>query len=332
MKKIVIDVCGADLGTEVIVQGVKAALPEIRDHRLILVGDERLIRKALGDALISEYAIEILHTEDFITNHDAPTAAFKGREASSMVMALDRLKADPDCVGMLCAGNTGALMVGSIFRVGLAKGLRQPALASVLPTFNGRHMALVDCGASTDCKAADLVGFALMGEALMRAMHGVQEPKIALLSVGREDTKGNSLTKEAFALLSQQNMSFIGNIEGSDVLTGEADVVVCDGFTGNVVLKNAEAVAAYAMGLLEAPNASAETQACLAEIKKRLYSTFAYNAQGGAVFLGTRKAIVKMHGCASESTVASCIQQLIHLEEHHFSKSTLQAIEAWKND
>lgn len=331
MKKIVIDVCGGDLGAEVIVRGVKAALPEMGEHRLILVGDERIIRNTLGDALISEYQIEILHTEDYITNHDAPTAAFKGREGSSMVMALDRLKNDADCVGMLCAGNTGALMVGSIFRLGLARGLRQPALASALPTFNGKHMALVDCGASTDCKPEDLTGFALMGDAFVRAMYGVEEPKIALLSVGREDTKGNSLTKEAFALLKRQDICFIGNIEGSDVLTGEADVVVCDGFTGNVVLKNAEAVASYAMSLLDAPNASAETQECLSQIKKRLHSTFAYNALGGAVFLGTRKAIIKMHGCASESTAASCIQQLIRLEEHHFAESTLRTIEAWKN-
>lgn len=330
MKKIVIDVCGADLGIETIVRGVKDVLHDIDGYRLILVGNERIIRSVLGDSLISEYDIEILHTEDFITNLDAPTVVFKGREHSSMVMALDRLKTDPDCVGMLCAGNTGALMVGSIFRLGLAKGLRQPALASVLPCFNAKYVALVDCGASTDCKPEDLSGFALMGSALMRAMYGIDEPKVGLLSVGREEGKGSTLTKEAYALLQRQPIRFIGNIEGSDVLTGEADVVVCDGFTGNVVLKNSEVVANYAMSLLDVPNASAETQACLTQIKKRLYSTFAYNSQGGAVFLGTRKAIVKMHGCASESTVGSCIRQLVRLEDHHFTASTLRAIEEWK--
>lgn len=330
LKKIIVDVCGSDLGPETILRGIREALETVVGYRLVLVGDENVIRSTLGDACIARYGVEILPSEDVITNHDAPTAVFKGREKASMVMALDRLKSDERCVGMLCAGNTGALMVGSIFRLGLNQGLRQPALASDLPGFTDRHVMLVDCGANMDCKAEDLVGFALMGEAYMRAMYAIDRPKVALLSVGREDGKGNALTKSAFELLKQQKFDFIGNIEGSDVLTGEADVVVCDGFVGNVVLKNSEAVAKYAMSLLDVKDASAETRACLNTIKRRLFDSFAYNDQGGAVFLGTKKSIVKMHGCANESTVGACLRQLIRMENNNFAASTARALERRK--
>jgi len=330
MKKIVIDVCGSDYGPEVILRGVKESLDIIEDYGLVLVGDEGVIKDVLGADVIAERAIEILHATDVITNHDAPTAVFKGREQASMVMALDRLKSDPDCAGMLSAGNTGALMVGSIFRLGLAKGLRQPALASDLPCWCDKHMALVDCGAGVDCKPDDLAGFALMGDTYIRAMYGISSPKIGLLSVGREKGKGNTLTKDAFALLENLPISFIGNIEGCDIFSGEADVVVCDGFAGNVVLKNTEAAGHYAMSLLDVDGVSVETKEVLAKIKRQLFATFAYNAQGGAIFLGTRKTIIKMHGCATENTVKSCIGQMIRLENNNFAASTVKAIEGWK--
>ena len=330
MKKIIIDVCGSDFGPETILRGVKASLDLLSDYRLVLVGDENIIRETIGCKTIAQNEIEILHSEDVITNHDAPTAVFKGREKASMVMALDRLKSDADCVGMLSAGNTGALMVGSIFRLGLAKGMRQPALASDLPGFTDRHVILVDCGAGIDSKPDDLVGFALMGCAGFRAMYGAAEPKVALLSVGREDGKGNTLTKETFALLKQQPINFIGNIEGNDIFTGEADVVVCDGFVGNVVLKNAESVGLHAMRMLDVPDASPETREVLEKIKRQLFATFAYNDQGGAIFLGTKKAIVKMHGCATESTVRACIGQMIRMEDNNFAASAVSAAENWK--
>ncbi len=330
MRKIIIDVCGSDFGPETILRGVKGALDLLGNYQLIVVGDEPTVRAVLGEDVISEHGIEILHAEDVITNHDAPTAVFRGREKASMVMALDRLKSDDDCVGMLSAGNTGALMVGSIFRLGLAKGLRQPALASDLPGFGEKHVVLVDCGAGIDSKPEDLVGFALMGTACARAMYGVSSPKVALLSVGREEGKGNTLTKEAFALLKQQPIDFIGNIEGNDIFTGEADVVVCDGFTGNVVLKNVEAVAKHAVSMLDVPGVSAETQAILEKIKRQLFATFGYNDQGGAIFLGTAKSIVKMHGCATESTVRACIDQMIRMENNNLAASTVSAVESWK--
>lgn len=330
MKKIIIDVCGSDFGPETILRGIKDSLDLLVDYRLVVVGDEDTVRATLGVDVISKHGIEIMHAEDVITNLDAPTAVFKGREKASMVMALNRLKADDDCVGMLCAGNTGALMVGSIFRLGLAKGLRQPALASDLPCFTDKHVVLVDCGAGIDSKPDDLVGFALMGSACARALYGIDTPKVALLSVGREDGKGNTLTKEAFALLKQQPINFIGNIEGNDVFTGEADVVVCDGFVGNVVLKNAESVGRHAINMLDVPDASPETQAVLAKIKRQLFATFAYNDQGGAIFLGTQKSIVKMHGCATETTVRACIAQLIRMEDNNFAASTVSAVESWK--
>jgi len=188
----------------------------------------------------------------------------------------------------------------------------------------------VDCGANIDCKSEDLVGFALMGEAYMRAMYNLARPKVALLSVGREKGKGNALTKAAFELLEKQDIDFIGNVEGNDVLSGEADVIVSDGFVGNVVLKNSEAVGKFAMSMLDGWDASPETQLVLEKIKRRLFATFDYNSQGGATFLGTKKTIVKMHGCATETTVRACIEQLIRLENNRFAALTAQAVERWQ--
>jgi len=330
MKKIIIDVCGSDLGPQTILSGVRESLGLLGNYGLILVGDEKVIAETLGSDVISANQIEIIHAEDVITNHDAPTAVFRGREKASMVMALDCLKMDPDCVGMLSAGNTGALMVGGIFRLGLAKGLRQPALASALPAFVDKHVLLVDCGANVDAKADDMVAFALMGSAAYRAMYGVDQPKVGLLSVGREEGKGNVLTKEAFGLLKQQPVNFIGNIEGNDVFIGEADIIVSDGFTGNVVLKNAESVGLHALSILDIPDASPETQLVLDKIKKQLFAAFAYNDQGGAIFLGTKKAIVKMHGCATETTVRACIAQMIRMEDNNFAASVVNAVESRK--
>ncbi len=325
MKKVVIDIYGADKGPEPIIKGALNALEVFPDLGVIFVGERKII-----EAFVKENErVEIIETNDFISNDENPQVIFSGREQSSMVLSFSRLKKDDDCIGMLSPGSTGALFIGTIRHLGLIKGLRAPALSSDLPLYNGDLMCLVDCGANISCTPHDLVRFALMGNAFKECMKQGSKPKVALLSVGREAGKGNDLIKEAHALLKELPINFIGNMEGSDFATGYADVVVADGFAGNIVLKCAESTGLVARGVVRelARRSGREDDPLIKEIEKHLTLSFDYNSRGGATFLGTEKTVIKMHGCAVEATVVACIDQLLRLEAAGFREKIKKALE-----
>ncbi len=317
MKKIIIDTYGADAGPVPVIRGALHALSERADLSLVLVGDQMEIEQQIKEMNADSDRIEIMDTDKYITNHDAPTRVFKGAEDTSMVMALTRLKADDETIGLISAGNTGALLVGSICHVGLMKGLMVPALATAIPCKDEGLLCLVDCGANVDCTPEDLKRFAIMGNAFMQSYMDVENPKIGLVSVGKEQGKGNTLCKAAYELIAALPLNFIGNLEGCDVINSEADVVVTDGFIGNVLLKNIEACGKYALALAEK---QCKNQQDFARIKQSLLEKFDFNSRGGATFLGVKKTVVKMHGCAVEETVSACVGQLLRLEEHKFSE------------
>lgn len=327
MKKIVVDIYGADAGPEVIITGVAAALKQGVSFFPVLVGQASLIRQMLDQAQIAPAQYEILDTDRFITNNDPPTCIFGGMDDSSMAMAYDRLKNDAQCDALLSAGNTGALLVGSIFRLGLLQGLKFPALASALPTPDGKLVCLVDCGANVECSSSDLVRFARMGNVFSKAYCGIENPRVGLMNVGREAQKGNTLTRETYEKLQALPLNFIGNLEGSDLLTGYADVVVTDGFSGNLLLKNAEAVGKAALAIVEQVAANADP-VLLATLRTRLTEAFDFNAQGAATFLGTKKTVVKMHGCADVSTVVTSIMQILRLENAGFAQAMKEEMAA----
>lgn len=327
MKRIVVDIYGADAGPEVIITGVSEALKQGISFFPVLVGQASLIRQLLEEAQIAPEQYEILDTDRFITNNDPPTCIFGGMDDSSMAMAYDRLKNDDRCDAMLSAGNTGALLVGSIFRLGLLQGLKFPALASALPARDGKLVCLVDCGANVECSSADLVRFARMGNVFSKAYCGIENPRVGLMNVGREAQKGNALTREAYEKLQDLPMNFIGNLEGGDLLTGYADVVVTDGFSGNLLLKNAEAVGKAALAIAEQVAADAAPE-LLATLRRRLTEAFDFNAQGAATFLGTKKTVVKMHGCASVNTVVTSIMQILRLENAGFAQAMKEEMAA----
>ena len=327
MKRIVVDISGADAGPEVIITGVSEALKQGISFFPVLVGQASLIRQLLEEAQIAPEQYEILDTDRFITNNDPPTCIFGGMDDSSMAMAYDRLKNDDRCDAMLSAGNTGALLVGSIFRLGLLQGLKFPALASALPARDGKLVCLVDCGANVECSSADLVRFARMGNVFSKAYCGIENPRVGLMNVGREAQKGNALTREAYEKLQDLPMNFIGNLEGGDLLTGYADVVVTDGFSGNLLLKNAEAVGKAALAIAEQVAADAAPE-LLATLRRRLTEAFDFNAQGAATFLGTKKTVVKMHGCASVNTVVTSIMQILRLENAGFAQAMKEEMAA----
>lgn len=315
MRSIVIDVYGADDGVAPIVKGTIKALKESPDFRAIFVGDSDAVRPLLEEAGIDEALYELVHTTGFIPGDAPPTAVFGGNDDASMVMAYDRLKTDEDCMAMLSAGNTGALLVGSICRLGLIKGMKFPALSSALPCMADHLVCLVDCGGNMDCTADDLVRFAKLGNAFMQCMGNMEAPRVGLLSVGREDQKGNALTKETFARLKALPLNFIGNVEGYDLITGYADVIVADGFAGNLILKCAESAGKAAMAIADAFRGDTADQAVIDRINRRLFEVFDYNSQGGATFLGTKKTVVKMHGGANDETAYACIQQIMRLHK-----------------
>lgn len=321
MRRIVIDLNGADCGCAPILCGVKAALRRLPELRVVLVGDEAEIRAQLSQEE-SERA-EIIHTTQMLTNCDAPTAVLSGE--SSMALALTALKTREDCAALISAGNTGALMVGSIFRLGLLGKLKQPALSSAIPLRDGKLVCIVDCGATLDCRPKDLARFALMGDAFMRCAAGLEAPRVGLLSVGREAGKGTPLVTQTYALLESLPIRFIGNVEGSDLTADVADVVVTDGFSGNLLLKNTEAAGKLAADMIPAL-AEAFGIADAAGLRQRLAWQFDFNSRGGATFLGTKKIVIKMHGCANENTVTACIEQAQRLLQADFSEKIAAAL------
>ncbi len=321
MKKIVIDTYGADAGTLPIIQGAQAVLDAHPEIGVVLVGDRTDIEQKCNISLYGD-RLEILHADDFITNDDPSSCVFNGRDTSSMVLALKRLKADRDCVGLLSPGSTGALVVGSIFRLGLIKGLKTPALSSSLPRVDGKMVCLVDCGANINCNEKDLLTFALLGSAYARIMYEQDMPRVGLMSVGTERTKGNELTLKAYPLLEESKLNFVGNLEGSDLIMGKADVVVSDGFSGNILLKSHEAAGQVAMHIVKGMiKAHPDSYAGLQEAYEQLAYLYDLNVRGGATFLGTIKPVIKMHGVAVASTVCACSDQLLMLDNADFPEN-----------
>ncbi len=316
MEKIIVDIYGADLGAEVVVLGVAKAIKQFKIFPVI-VGDSKLISDIMNAENINENCYEVVHTTDYITNNEPATCIFGGRDESSTALSYKRLKEDDDAVAFLSAGNTGALLVGSICRLGLLPSVKFPSLCSALPCAGDKLVTLVDCGAIIDCTSNDLVRFAKMGNVFAKCYCQIENPRIGLMSVGRENAKGSALSLEAFSKLSELDLNFIGNIEGSDMVSGYADVIVTDGFSGNILLKNTEAVGQKAIEIVESfSNSSPEL---IGKIKAELLKKFDFNSRGAATFLGTKKTVVKMHGCANIDTVVASIEQILRLNKANFS-------------
>ncbi len=329
MKKIIIDTLGADNGAELIINGVLSALKNGIDFFPVLVGPKQLIDDCFTSAGYNQDNYEVVDTSEFISASDIPTCIFGGRDNTSMALALDRLKADSECIALASAGNTGVLLVGSICRVGLLPSLKFPALCSALPCASDENLlCLVDCGANIECTASDLVRYAKMGNVFSSCYCQIPSPRIGLMSVGREKQKGTAVTKEAFGLLSELDLNFIGNLEGSDIVSGYADVIVCDGYAGNLLLKATEAAGKAAMEVVS----RVADEELANKINAQLFKKFDFNSQGAATFLGVKKIIVKMHGAAEENTVEASIRQILRLDDADFSAKMAQAMtEAIKN-
>lgn len=314
--KIVIDTEGSDKGAEMIVRGAADALSKYDRLAVVLVGSRDKILAALSQCGLSEgERVEIIHATQVIDNYDSPAVALFQKTDSSLVKALEALGSRDDLFGMINAGSTGALIAGAMRYLPTEERVR-PALAAVLPAENGGFTCLCDTGASIDCTAANLLHFAKLGTDFMKKMYGVSDPKVGLLSNGKEPTKGNKVVKEAHALLAaEEGISFIGNVEGNGALSGEADVLVADGFAGNQVLKVTEGIARRIItDIVKMAKKSGEEK--YMNIVGYLMSIYDFNSLGAGIILGVRKPVLKSHGAANETSISNAAKMLLNMAEN----------------
>ncbi len=311
MIRIAVDAMGGDNAPGAVVEGCIQALNERNDISVILAGQRDKIEPLLLNAGDARSRIEILDAPDVITMHEAPVMAVRRKPNSSMVKAMDTVK-NGDAQACVSAGSTGALLAAGMFRVGRIPGIERPALASVIPSTNKPYI-LLDCGANADCRPDYLVQFGIMGSIYMEKVKGYSNPRVALVNIGSESEKGNELSKETYPLLEKSGLNFTGNIEPRDIPSGAADVVVADGFTGNVVLKLTEGLASMLMGMIKTELMSSTTTkigAMLAKpafkkVKKRMD----YTEEGGAPLLGVKGAVIKAHGSSNATAIKNALFQ-----------------------
>ena len=318
--KIIVDAMGGDNAPMALVEGAIEAVKE-NDTDVILVGSgEEILRcmEKLGLKNIPK-GIEIAHTSQVITMEDDPATAVREKKDSSMTVALNLLKNNTGDA-LLSAGSTGALLSGATLLVKRIRGIRRAALAPVLPDGHGGCI-LIDCGANAECTVEYLVQFAYLGASYARHVLDKENPRVGLLNIGEEASKGTPLQKETYAYLTRAResgkLNFIGNIEGRDILFGHADVVVCDGFSGNVLLKGMEGMGLYMIGELKkvfADGAMAKFGALLAKNKLRaLRKRLDYTEVGGSVLLGISKPVIKAHGASNATAIKNAIHQAVKM-------------------
>ena len=309
--RIAVDGFGGDYSPTEVVKGVLAALDADKEIEILLTGKKEELTLLAGerDRLVIRDAREVIGCEE------VPTVAVRTKKGSSLVVALDAVK-DGEADGLVSAGSTGAVLIGATLKIGRVKGVERPALAPALPTIKGGNVILCDCGANVDCRPTYLVGFARMAVAYQKGVFGLENPRVGLLNNGAEETKGNAFSVECHGLLKNaEGINFVGNVEARDILSGEVDVVVADGFDGNVALKSAEGTANAVFSLLKQGIYAGGTRAKLGALMlkpvfKGLKRKLDYNEHGGAAFLGLKKPVVKAHGSSKAKSVCGAILQV----------------------
>lgn len=322
--KIIVDIGACDNPAKMVL-GAVAAANEYKDYTIVIVGDEQFIRSTVGANMPANLAIE--HAPDVISNDDTPTRAIRQKPDSSLVKAINLLNGSDDAIGLLSGGSTGAVLTGATLMVGRIKGVHRPMLACFMPTaIDNKLVCVADCGANVDSKPEFLAQFAVMANLYVSALFGIDKPRIGLLSVGSEDHKGDERSKATFALLKQNaELNFAGNVEARDALTGDYDIIITDGFSGNVLIKSVEGTAKLVMSKLkEAMLSSTKAKIGALFMKKAVYGLkdkMDYHAYGGAAFLGVKKIVVKTHGSSNEVSTKASIRNIIRMYKNNIVES-----------
>ena len=311
MRHIYLDAMGGDDASGCTVNGALEALRADADLKITLAGTLSAIEPLLTGADDVRERIILKDTPDIITNHDAPVMAVRQKKQSAVVMGMLAVR-EGEADGFVSAGSTGATLAGGMFRLGRIPGIDRPALAPLLPNGKG-YFCLIDCGANVDSLPEYLPQFGIMGDAYMRTVRGVEKPRVGLVNIGAEAEKGNALVKAAYPLMEQAPFHFTGNVEGRDITADVADVVVCDGFYGNLILKFMEGVAGTLLGIIKKEllaDTRGKVGALIAKPAfKRVKKTMDYTEVGGAPLLGVQGTVVKAHGSSNAHAIACAIRQ-----------------------
>ncbi|MEW6118181.1 MAG: phosphate acyltransferase PlsX [Nitrospirota bacterium] len=307
--KVALDAMGGDFAPEMTIAGAIEAVSEY-DIEVVLVGDRQKISETLEDKRYPANKISVFHASEVVEMHESPSVAIRKKKDSSIRRAVELVK-NRQADAAVSAGHSGVAMATSLFLLGKLPNVDRPAIATIMPSYSG-FFVLLDAGANVDCKPENLLQFAHMGNAYFKAIFNEPNPRISLLSIGEEDTKGNELTKEAFKYLKNADINFIGNIEGKDIFTGAADVIVCDGFIGNIVLKVSEGLAETIIKMLKREIVDVATgklgylmiKPAIRNFKKRTD----YSEYGGAPLLGINGTFIISHGRSSAKAIKNAIK------------------------
>jgi glycerol-3-phosphate acyltransferase PlsX len=327
--RIVIDVMGGDHGCGVVIEGVKQALHSgLNLSAVFLVGDEKQIRDALIQSACKDSRIEVIHASEVLSMEDKPVVALRKKKDSSIARSVELLK-DGKAEAMISPGNTGGVVACSHIRLRCLPGVERPAIATVMPAPDNEFV-LIDAGANVECRPIHLAQYAIMGHIYSRDVLGYAKPRVGILSVGTEDVKGNDLTLEAFKLCKKLDLNFIGNVEGHDLFANRVDVVVCDGFVGNVVLKTCESLAKalfkWLKGeLIKTPIRKAGAymaKGAFLAIKERTDA----DAYGGAPLLGLNGNVTIAHGSAGPKAIKNAIKHTCDAVQHHINANITREV------
>ena len=323
--KLALDAMGGDNAPQAIIEGAYVALEEFPDLEILLYGDE----EKMAPYLKNNNRLQTVHCTEVVEGEDDPARAVRRKKDSSMARMLQAV-ADGEADACLSAGNTGALMAGGLFVVGRIDGVQRPALATTLPTLDGRGFLMLDLGANADAKPEHLLQYAIMGDIYAKKVRGLQTPKIGLLNIGTEDKKGNEVTKATFGLMQQGQFNFAGNIESRDLFEGPADVIVADGFTGNMVLKTIEGTVMAMFSMMKDAFTSS-TKAKIGYVLSKdglrgIKHKMDYSEYGGAALFGLKAPVIKAHGSSNAHAILSAIKQANLMVEHNVCETIAQTI------
>jgi phosphate acyltransferase len=310
MPRIAVDAMGTDAAPVPEVEGVILAARE-RLGEILLVGPEDILKRELTRHSAAQLPIEVVHASESVTMEDAAAKSFR-RKRDSSVRVSARLVRDGQADGMVSAGNTGAVMAAAKIVLGALEGVDRPALAAVFPTSRSKAAVLLDVGANVDCKPQHLEQFAVMGEIYYRVIFGIERPRVGLLSIGSESHKGNELTREAFGRLKELPLDFVGNVEGRDLYNGKVEVIVCDGFIGNVALKISEGLIEAVSSLLKDSLSGTLSSKVGYVLSRKAFRRFKrrvdYSEYGGAPLLGVRGVCLIAHGSSNANAMKNAIR------------------------
>lgn len=328
--KIAVDAMGGDNAPKEIVLGTKRAVEEFSDLEIILFGNQQEISEYIEE----NDRVKIVHTDEVILGTDEPVKAVRRKKNSSMVLMAEAVKKG-EADACVSAGNTGALMATGLFVVGRIPGISRPALSITLPTVDGKGFLMLDLGANAEAKPENLLQYALMGTIYSEKVRGITRPRVGLLNIGTEEKKGNELTKSAFHLLTQTNLHFTGNVEARDLLQGAADVVVTDGFTGNMVLKTIEGTALSVFSMIkEVLLSSWKTKIGASLMKSELLGLkkkMDYSEYGGAGLLGLKAPVIKAHGSSNAKAFYNALRQAREMVKHNVTGIVKEEAEKLQN-